>query len=137
MLGLLGCWQVPAMQRSSVHSLLSGVQAVPSLLAGWAQAPAPLHSSAVHSFASGVHGVPAATRLMRHVPDALQVSGRSHAVLVWLPQALPAALKASGGHALELPLQVSGTSQSVAAGRQRVPAGSFASPGQGGPVPVQ
>jgi hypothetical protein len=53
------------------------------------------------------------------------------------PQAVPAAANVSPGQVVDVPLQVSATSQMLCAGRQTVPAGARASAGQIADVPEQ
>jgi hypothetical protein len=53
------------------------------------------------------------------------------------PQAVPAAANVSPGQVVDVPLQVSATSQMLCAGRQTVPAGARASAGQVADVPEQ
>jgi hypothetical protein len=60
------------------------------------------------------------------VPEPLQVAPSTQSPQVpstTVPQAAPSGWKVSGGHAVEVPSQDSGTSHAVAAGRQPAPAG--------------
>src|SRR5439155_109959 len=115
---------VPVQVSATSHGPAAARQTAPALPAGcWQASFVPSHSSRLHGLPSSVHAVPAgcfaSAGQLGPFPGQFSTSEERRA---GTEQTVDDGLKASAGHVVLVPVQVSATSHAPAAARQTVPA---------------